>query len=381
MSDIILRLSQELIVLKNNSGQVLYYFLVLIVMVVISWAIMLNIAQLIRNRMILQNKADNIAVSLATYKARVLNFLGVTNYLIGVILSLGMNPEGVQLASYSTNVVGGFPATMLPLLENPLSDLKHSTLFNKRNTGVQRIKQIVDILQKLQGMAVKSYSLYYYNIIRDNINKDYNIALFPVKPHANLGLKRNSKGIQYYSTINDACIYLDYATHFHFLSKRKYKRSRYSWLVEGHKFSEQKIKVILSQKINNKKPLLARFLGIRYPRITVYSAAAPYNVSGSMFPKKEDTFTGAIPAIRLLIETVSFKQFALMVYAIMHASAFGPYAMPFIAVAETLISINYLRSKENTIKLLSKKDNPIDAYLKSKNGGWAAHLVPYGGSK
>ncbi|MDR3253709.1 MAG: hypothetical protein LBT07_01930 [Endomicrobium sp.] len=64
---------------------------------------MLNIAQLIRNRMALQNEADNIALSLATYKARVLNFVGKTNYLMGTVLSLGMNPRVTQLASYSTN--------------------------------------------------------------------------------------------------------------------------------------------------------------------------------------------------------------------------------------------------------------------------------------
>lgn len=43
--------------------------------------------------MTMQNEADNIALSLATYKARVLNFLGNTNYLMGIILSLGMNPS------------------------------------------------------------------------------------------------------------------------------------------------------------------------------------------------------------------------------------------------------------------------------------------------
>jgi hypothetical protein len=28
-------------------------------------------------------------------------------------------------------------------------------------------------------------------------------------------------------------------------------------------------------------------------------------------------------------------------------------------------------------QLKSTEDNPIDTYLKAKNDGWAAHLVPY----
>ncbi|GHT42682.1 hypothetical protein AGMMS49921_08480 [Endomicrobiia bacterium] len=107
------KLFPEQNLLKNNKGQTLYYFLILVVIFVISFAMMLNIANLIRNRMIMQNKADNIALSLATHKARVLNFLGGTNYLMGTALSLGMNPRGIQLSSYSTDAIGGFPATML----------------------------------------------------------------------------------------------------------------------------------------------------------------------------------------------------------------------------------------------------------------------------
>jgi hypothetical protein len=56
----------------------------------------------------------------------------------------------------------------------------------------------------------------------------------------------------------------------------------------------------------------------------------------------------------------------------------GPEAIPFAALAGSIIALNYLESKSATLKLLNGgKDNPIDAYLKAKDGGWAAHLVPY----
>lgn len=364
--------------MKNNKGQTLCYFLILTAMLVISWAMMLNIACIIRDRIRLQNEADGIALSLATYKARVLNFLGSANYLIGEALSLGMNPRITQLASYSTDVIGGFPATMNPSFENPVSDFKHEIFGHKKDEGVRKIKFIVDTIQKAQDLVIKSYYSYHCGILADNMSKDCDILLFPSRPEKNLGLKRNSKGINYYSTINLACIYLDASMHFHILSRNKLKQSKYSWFVEGDRFSEQKVKVVLRKKRSKRRPLFSKFLGIHYPQIMVFSAASPYNVKGSMFPKTEDTFTGATKLTMILAEATSLAQLALMERAIANASAFGPCAVPFVVAAEAAIALNYAESKTASAKLLSGKDNPIDAYLKAKIGGWSAHLVPYG---
>jgi hypothetical protein len=364
-------------ILKNNKGQTLYYFLILTVILIISWAMMLNIARLIKDRIRLQNEADCIALSLATYKARVLNFLGGTNYLIGEVLSLGMNPRITQLVSYSTDMIGGFPATMKPSFESPLSDLKHESFGHKNDEGVRKIKYIIDTIQKVQDLAIKSYYAYHYSILSSNIFKDYNVLLLPSRPEKNLGLKRNSKGINYYSTINLACIYLDASMHFHILSRNKYKQSKYSWFVEGEKFYRQKVKVVLCKKIGKRRPIFSKFLGIHYPQVTVFSAASPYNVKGSMFPKTEDTFTGATKTTMVLSEAASIAQLTLMERAIANGSSFGPVAVPFIAAAEAAVALNYLESKRASAQLLSGKDNPIDAYLKAKLGGWGAHLVPY----
>jgi hypothetical protein len=363
--------------LKNNRGQTLYYFLILTVILIVSWAMMLNIACLIRDRIRLQNEADCIALSLATYKARVLNFLGGTNYLIGEILSLGMNPRITQLSSYSTDVIGGFPATMNPSFENFLSDLKHETFGHKKDDGVRKIRHVVDTIQKAQDLAIKGYYAYHYGIVSCNISEDYNVLLLPSHPEKNLGLKRNSKGINYYSTTNLACVYQDASMHFHIISRNKYSQSKYSWFVEGEKFSEQKIKVVLRKKISKRKPLFAKFIGIHYPQIVTFSAASPYNVKGSMFPKVEDTFTGATKTTMVLSESASLSQLALMERAISNASSFGPEVVPFVAAAVAVGAINYLESKRASAQILNGQDNPIDAYLKAKSGGWSAHLVPY----
>ncbi|MDR3071240.1 MAG: hypothetical protein LBU29_01375 [Endomicrobium sp.] len=360
MKNIIIRLFQRQKNLKNNRGQTLYYFLIFISISIVSLVAMLNIAQLIRSRITMQNEADNIAVSLATYKARVLNFLGEINYFMGLILSLGMNIEKTQEVSYSTDIVGGFPATMNPIQENFLSDVKHGYLRNKQSDGVEKKRQIIEILQTIQEEAIKNYFSYYHDMGSKKINCNYDVSLFPAKPEPNLGLKRNAKGIQYYSIIND-CIYLNHGRHLHSLQKSKYKKNKYSWFVEGSKFSAQKIRVVLRQKTKNGGSLFARLLRIQPLQITVYSAASPYNVEGSMFPKKEGAFTGVPKIVKHSTKNTFVQKLNLPKN---------------IVTRQKEKSCNQMLTDTN-----SDEDNPIDAYLCSKTGGWTAHLVPYNGDK
>ncbi|MDR0820592.1 MAG: hypothetical protein LBN19_03655 [Endomicrobium sp.] len=70
---------------------------------------------------------------------------------------------------------------------------------------------------------------------------------------------------------------------------------------------------------------------IQYPQIIVYSAAAAYNVKGSMFPKKEYTFTGKTKLTMVLVETAACLESALMDFVVAYTMAFGPFALPFIA--------------------------------------------------
>jgi hypothetical protein len=80
--------------LSASEGQAMPYMLVMMVVLVISWAMMLNIAKLLTDRMIMQNVADNSALSVAVYKARVLNALGYLNYLMAATLYDGV--EGLK---------------------------------------------------------------------------------------------------------------------------------------------------------------------------------------------------------------------------------------------------------------------------------------------
>ena len=65
--------------LCNNRAQVLPYFLIMAMVLLISWAMLINIAKVIRDRMVLQNNLDNAVISVANLQARTLNLLGLTN--------------------------------------------------------------------------------------------------------------------------------------------------------------------------------------------------------------------------------------------------------------------------------------------------------------
>ena len=70
----------------NKRGQALPYFLVMMLILVMCWAMMVNIAKLTKDRIMMQNAADNAAISAAVYKARVYNTLGFMNYVMATLL-------------------------------------------------------------------------------------------------------------------------------------------------------------------------------------------------------------------------------------------------------------------------------------------------------
>ena len=96
----------QLIFRYNNKGQVLPYFLIMSMILVISWAMLINIAKVIRDRMILQNNLDNAVISVANLQARTLNLLGVTNHLIATVLSTSAYPMLAMFPTFSTEHVG-----------------------------------------------------------------------------------------------------------------------------------------------------------------------------------------------------------------------------------------------------------------------------------
>ncbi|MDR0486552.1 MAG: hypothetical protein LBH29_07535, partial [Elusimicrobiota bacterium] len=164
--------------LINNKGQTLYYFLILMMLVFISWAMMLNIAKVIIERMKLQNEVDNIALSIAVDKARVMNFVGGCNYLIGSILASGTKPEFIQIPAYNTDAVAAY--------QN--GDYKKNG--GTRDGDVKKIKLAVEALQNAQDAALISHLAYQDYLIAKSVSKE---SALLIMPFAGLPSKTNAQ--------------------------------------------------------------------------------------------------------------------------------------------------------------------------------------------
>ena len=389
--------------MKNNKGQTLYYFLIFTMIILVSWAMMFNIAKLIRDRMIMQNMADNIALSLATHKARTMNFVGLCNYYIGNILALGNLPSLAQLPSYNTNAIGAYL----------FGDYEKKTFNKALDDDVAKMKKIVELLQAAQEKAMEVHCLYLTTTILQEGTKGHILSISPlpiptkVGSEKYFGLRRNMKGITYIKTINTQVstyphfVYNPFPGHellelikdklsdseiaivkpileilieicAGFQNMKVYAKSDYSWYITAKNFHKQKIKITLTkpQLSNKNRPLFADLLGIKYPNITVFSAASIYNVKGRMFPSQESEFTG-FPSKYLYWGTLPVY---LAVMAKMTAECVKINKL-FGGIVGIHLSATFVaRGIQGSI---GEGNSPISNYEKSKEGGWAAHLVPY----
>jgi hypothetical protein len=372
---------------------------------------MLNIAKLIRDRMIMQNEADNIALSAATHKARVMNFVGGLNYLIGNCLAAGTKPEFIQFPTYTSNAV----AALI------WGDNESGSGVRELDEDVAELKNVVDALKSAQDLALQSHLLYLEKLVfQYNSESSYNLAVLPLmlsfseilptKSNAQkyFGLKRNSKGIKYLKTVNidvdilphtvanpfpladimkiameklgdavDEEIF-EYVENMLGMSEDMYEEKVYetdpeSWYVAADNFSDQKIAVILRKKDSSSNaPIFTRWLDIKYPQMFAYSASAIYNTKGTMFPTQESDLIG--PS-----DITLFTYGSLLIQG-------GVYVLKVLAEDKTpykLLTIGitaYLALR--TVYMLAKIDegkeqSPITRYNDAKMGGWGAHLVPY----
>jgi len=376
--------------LKNNKGQVLPYFIVLTMILLISWAMMINIAKLVRDRMILQNSVDNTVLSVATLQARTLNVLGATNYLLATILSTASNPKVVMFPSLSTDKIAG---SMIPGMFSDYKCLGKSNYSFTSRTGVQNLRKTVNAIEQIQNSIIAKYFTQYFQILKDIPAKDCSVIVVPSRFVTDLknfkmpsfstsavllGLKRNIKGITYYETKN-YCMDLK-SKHYHIVDSKQYAKDKYSWYVQTENFYDQKfigygIK-LPSAKNNKGYPLFANLIGIKWPAVTAYAAAAVYNVDGAMFPDKESDKTGLDNVVAVGMLPIVAKQlkvfwdFTELVAKIPIAGI--PAAAALVAGAAYYAYQTYNKIYDG----LTDETTPVRLYKKSYNGGWDSHLVP-----
>lgn len=400
--------------MKNKKGQVLPYTLIISLILIMSWAMMVNIAKIIRERMILQNKVDNAVLSVATLQARTLNFLGNTNNLIATVLSTAGYPESLAYDMLIANVpseirgkvkdiLGVTPMLYVPsfstdkvcgsLIPGPFCDYKCNGIRTEYN-GVKNLRTAVNSIQKMQDAAVSAYLINYAAILKEFSSSDTKIFVIPsrfvkdirnlnfgninlssVSPASLLGIKKNSKGIKYFKTKN-YCINI-VGTHAHFVKPEKYRNDKYSWYVQDENFYDKKLIALGIQNLNNDKnyPLFQRVFNIKMPQLIAVSAAGLYNVKGAMFPEQETDKTGVnfVSASSLLLLAYQSQMLITLATELSGVPIIGWAAAAVIAGLEvdmvTTSSVNFYNAKKD-------KDTPIYNYQNAKLGGWDSHLVP-----
>lgn len=381
---------QKIFQIKNNKGQVIPYFIVLTMILLISWAMMINIAKLVRDRMILQNSVDNTVLSVATLQARTLNILGATNYLLATILSTASYPKVVMFPSLSTDKIAG---SMVPGIFCDYKCLGKSNYSFTSRTGVQNLRKAVHAVQTVQNMVIAEYYAKYLQILKEIPDKDCSVIVAPSRfvndlknfqipnfsnPAVLLGLKKNTKGITYYETKN-YCLDLK-SKHYHIVDSKQYAKDKYSWYVQDDNFYDQKFIAygikLPSTKSNKGYPLFANLIGIKWSFITAYAAAAVYNVEGYMFPAEEGVKTGLdnVVAVGMLpIVAKQLKVFWDFTELVAKIPIVGiPAATALIASGAYYAYQTY----NNIYEGLTDETTPVRQYKKTYNGGWDAHLVP-----
>lgn len=400
----------------NKKGQVLPYMLIMSLILILSWAMMLNIAKIIRDKMILQNNTDNAVLSIANLQARTLNMLAITNNLMATVLSTAGYPESfgaetimsaVQPKSVRDKVYevfGGFPMKMLvpgfstdkiggSLIPGPFCDYKCNGT-NTEYKGVKMLRDTVNIIRSFQDALIDMYAVNYVNLMI-NFSKDDNaIVVLPsryveniknfnvsdfnissISPAELLGVKKNSKGIKYYKTKNYC--FNSAALHLHFVSPEHYKTDKYSWYVQDENFYDKKLVAIGTKVLKNNEsfPYFKNIFKVQMPQLLTYAAAGVYNTAGDMIPEKESVYTG-VNSVALLDLILIVKQSQMLITS---AAELSEIPLAGWICATILIGLNVDMLATSALNYANTKDDkntPIYKYDKAKNGGWDAHLVP-----
>ena len=373
--------------INNKKGQVLPYMLVMSLILILSWAMLINIAKVLRDKMILQNYVDNTVISVANLQARTLNLLGTTNDLMANILSTASYPMIAMFPSFSTDKVGG---SMIP---GPFCDYycpKAGAAVNERYSGVLKIKKIVNSIQQFQDLLLTNYMVQSALLLNKIPDKDYKVFVVPSRyakgmdftgfnitdPKVWLGIKRNTKGITYYKTMN-FCFDAK-SKHYHIVFPRQYMKDNVSWYVQDTDFYDKKL-VAIGIKTSSKKdfyPLFKNIFDINMPIIYSLGAAGLYNSKGPMFPEKEDTSTGLSYIMAALLSPMIAQQLFVF-YNIIEAVAYIPAVGQVCAGIGVAAAAFY--AEEATRKIVTEplnKETPIYKYNEAELGGWDAHLVP-----
>ena len=277
---------------KNQQGQVLPLFFVCIMVLCLFWFVLINLGKLVKDRMMMQNAADNAAVSAAIMRARALNYMGPINAYLGL--------PGFSLGS---NIPSEISHVWVPCPN-------HGAPLSVCWCGSRGAKNTIEGFIKIQEGIHAPYGGGTTFMASRDIAKRQELdsegkpagadGILTDEGTFSLHLKRNKGEIWYWGTmwVNTylfgpigptllppqicGCI----------VNKDKGKR----WLEQTDDFHKQKVKIVAyknrDSNSNKAYPFAGKLFGIeKWFDIRTVAAAASYNSKGAMFPTPGDSNT------------------------------------------------------------------------------------------
>ena len=329
---------------SGECGQAMPYMLVMMLVLIMCWAMMVNIAKLMTDRMMMQNAVDNAAVSAAVYRARTLNTLGRLNYAIGTLLYGGIDTPSSLFWTYhkygvaigATGFKAGLPVPLFPQGGlNPKAlpgqyapddqkrvagylDLLSDQAGQSNHLQVDLIKAAVDQFSRTQQLIISGVYPVRVRLLAEEIGKRQeidNVGNLCGADHslliqgASLGLRQNKNGISYYKSskldwkesllirlpINALLALAGVPAEVKDIYEAKFRNaSASSWLyAEKTEFDKSHKITVISNKdsgsaSNTGYPLLSGWFNIKWPDIRTIASAGTYNTAGPMFPVEEN---------------------------------------------------------------------------------------------
>jgi hypothetical protein len=290
---------------------------------------MVNIAKLTTERMLLQNAADNAAVSAAVYRARTLNTLAMMNLAIARLMYGGDDIATSNFWTYNKYAVTagiiGSAGAAIPLF--PMGGIDPAKLPGKYAYDSQEgiagyldvysgghpqmefisgsVRALSEAQRKIADYVYPAESMALANELSKRNGAD---SALITRGLTIAGLCSNTNGTVYCEPEK-----LDWARSLvvkgginallaligspviikEIFEAKKWNTGTSSWMyITKDEFDRgQKITVIAATEGDSKAyaayPLFGKWFGIKWPKVMAVASAAPYNTAGPMFPVED----------------------------------------------------------------------------------------------
>lgn len=296
---------------------------IMLIILIVSWAMMVNFSKLLFERIIIQNAADNAALSGAVNQARTLNMINMYNRLIssnfydGVPYPLGLGLGGIHPARSVMGAGGGLGTTcvLVPIAPQylmndvtriaSLADIYMGIIYCGFGTlsgtrmiddGVTIMRECANMLITIQEGIAKTGPLFSF-IVSQKVARRQNIGFNGIEAGADyivippkamsLGLQRNREHITYFGAFH---VYASNETaNVHAVLPVEVGSDDKTWyLADDSVFYRKRITVTAFKDADSSSlrgyPLLGKWLSIPRPSYAAIASAACYNRRGPGFP-------------------------------------------------------------------------------------------------